>query len=394
MNEVLTTPEARPASCGSTSPIAASRTGLKAIPAPAPSSSIEGSTSATKEPPTGARENSARLAAASSRPTVSGGADAEPHHQPVGDPQRAERHHHAGRQEGEADLEGVVPEHPLQVERGQEEPGEHRGGPEHADDLRHRRRCAARRAAAAPAGGRSVPRTPTNAASRTAPRRAGRGSGRRPSRRRCRRRCRRPRASGRRSPAPRRRRRAGRALGDLLVGGQHAAGAEPDGDADRRRSPGRSSATRAARSARRRARTPTAPPPDITKPKTPIAFARSPGSENRPMISASATAETAAPPRPWIARPATSSPDARRQAAGDGGGRERHDARREDPLVAEQVTEPAGQQQEAAEGQQVGVDHPRQRRGPEKPRSDWMDGSATFTMLWSSTIIRSPRHST
>ena len=55
-------------------------------------------------------------------------------------------------------------------------------------------------------------------------------------------------------------------------------------------------------------RTPTAPPPDITKPKTPIAFARSPGSVNRPMIRDSATAETAAPPRPWIARPTTSSP--------------------------------------------------------------------------------------
>ena len=51
--------------------------------------------------------------------------------------------------------------------------------------------------------------------------------------------------------------------------------------------------------------TPTAPPPDITKPKTPIALARSPGSENSPMISASATAETAAPPRPWTARPTT-----------------------------------------------------------------------------------------
>ena len=51
--------------------------------------------------------------------------------------------------------------------------------------------------------------------------------------------------------------------------------------------------------------TPTAPPPDITKPKKPIAFARSAGSVNSPMIKASATAETAAPPRPWTARPIT-----------------------------------------------------------------------------------------
>ena len=108
-------------------------------------------------------------------------------------------------------------------------------------------------------------------------------------------------------------------------------------------------------------RTPTAPPPDITKPKTPIALARSPGSVNRPMISASATAETRRrrAPGPRGRRRATSR--RRRQAAGDRGDGEGDDAAEEDPLVAEQVAEPAGQQQEAAEGQQVGVDHPGQR---------------------------------
>src|SRR4029453_410115 len=55
--------------------------------------------------------------------------------------------------------------------------------------------------------------------------------------------------------------------------------------------------------------TPTAPPPDITKPKKPIAFARSAGSEKRPMISESATADTPPPPRPWTDRPRTRSPD-------------------------------------------------------------------------------------
>ena len=54
--------------------------------------------------------------------------------------------------------------------------------------------------------------------------------------------------------------------------------------------------------------TPIVPPPDITKPKTPIAFARSPGSVKSTMISEKATAETTAPPRPWTARAATSSP--------------------------------------------------------------------------------------
>ena len=42
MKDVLTTPEARPASLGSTSPTAASSTGLKAIPAPSPSRIMAG----------------------------------------------------------------------------------------------------------------------------------------------------------------------------------------------------------------------------------------------------------------------------------------------------------------------------------------------------------------
>ncbi len=37
------------------------------------------------------------------------------------------------------------------------------------------------------------------------------------------------------------------------------------------------------------------------------------------------------------------------------------DAAQEDPLVAEQVAQPSRQQQEATEGQHVGVDHPGQR---------------------------------
>ena len=48
--------------------------------------------------------------------------------------------------------------------------------------------------------------------------------------------------------------------------------------------------------------TPTVPPPAATKPKTPMAFARSPGSVNMVMISESETAETIAPPRPCTAR--------------------------------------------------------------------------------------------
>ena len=44
--------------------------------------------------------------------------------------------------------------------------------------------------------------------------------------------------------------------------------------------------------------TPSDPPPEATKPKTPMAFARSAGSVKRVIISESATAETTAPPKP------------------------------------------------------------------------------------------------
>ena len=104
------------------------------------------------------------------------------------------------------------------------------------------------------------------------------------------------------------------------------------------------------------------PPPASTKPKTPIAFARSAGSVNRVMISESATAETTAPPRPCTARAATSRPCVVDEAAGDRGQREERDADQEQPPVAEEVAEPAAEQQEAAEGQQVGVHDPGQRR--------------------------------
>ena len=50
-----------------------------------------------------------------------------------------------------------------------------------------------------------------------------------------------------------------------------------------------------------------------------------------------------------------------REAAGERGEREERDPAQEQPPVAEQVAEPAAQQQEAAEGQQVGVHDPRER---------------------------------
>ena len=50
--------------------------------------------------------------------------------------------------------------------------------------------------------------------------------------------------------------------------------------------------------------TPRLPPPEATKPKMPIAFARSAGSVKSVIMSESATAETIAAPRPCTARAA------------------------------------------------------------------------------------------
>ena len=54
--------------------------------------------------------------------------------------------------------------------------------------------------------------------------------------------------------------------------------------------------------------TPIEPPPEATKPNTPIAFARSAGSVKRVIISESATADATAPPTPCTARAAMSRP--------------------------------------------------------------------------------------
>ena len=50
----------------------------------------------------------------------------------------------------------------------------------------------------------------------------------------------------------------------------------------------------------------------------------------------------------------------RRQAAGERGEREERDSDQEQAPLAEEIPEPAAQQQEATEGQQVGVHDPRE----------------------------------
>jgi hypothetical protein len=72
MNEVFTTPEARPESWGSTSPIAARRSGLNVMPPPRPKKSIGRRTSMVKVPSTGARAKRSRPRMKKPRPPTSG----------------------------------------------------------------------------------------------------------------------------------------------------------------------------------------------------------------------------------------------------------------------------------------------------------------------------------
>ena len=107
--------------------------------------------------------------------------------------------------------------------------------------------------------------------------------------------------------------------------------------------------------------TPTAPPPDITKPKTPIAFARSAGLGEQAHDQGEGDGRHGGATE-TLHGPADDQERAvGRQTTGDRAQGERDDAAEEDAAVAVEVTEPPAQQQEAAEGQHVGVDHPRQR---------------------------------
>ncbi len=107
--------------------------------------------------------------------------------------------------------------------------------------------------------------------------------------------------------------------------------------------------------------TPIDPPPEATKPKTPIAFARSAGSVNSIIISDSATAETTAPPTPCTARAMISiSCDCASPHSVEATVKMR-DPDHEQAPVAEEVAEPPAQQEEATERDQVGVHDPRQR---------------------------------
>ena len=115
--------------------------------------------------------------------------------------------------------------------------------------------------------------------------------------------------------------------------------------------------------------------PDSTKPKIPIALARSAGSVKIVITSDRATTETIAPPKP-PERPSRNQGALRRgQPAGERHDREEREAHQEQAPAPVQVAEPAAQQQEATEGEQIGVHNPGERRlGEAQVRLDRWQG--------------------
>ena len=110
---------------------------------------------------------------------------------------------------------------------------------------------------------------------------------------------------------------------------------------------------------------PTEPPAEATNANTPIALACSRGSGNIVTIIPRITAEVIAPPTPCTKRAATSHDGALSGAAQQRGAGEQGDAREEDAPAADQVADPAREQQQAPERDQVGVHDPREARGRE-----------------------------
>ena len=107
---------------------------------------------------------------------------------------------------------------------------------------------------------------------------------------------------------------------------------------------------------------PIEPPPAETNAYMPIALACSPVSGNSVTMIARITLEATAPPIPWSRRAPISIPWLSASPHRTDAAVNRTRPVRNTFLRPDQVAEPAGQQQEAAEGDQVAVDHPREVR--------------------------------
>src|SRR5262249_4877919 len=131
------------------------------------------------------------------------------------------------------------------------------------------------------------------------------------------------------------------------------------------------------------------PPPEETKPKMPMAFARSVGSVNSVIIIE--RGNRPADPLERTRRdkhPLRVGKAAHRRRSGE----DSHTCEEHAPMT-QQVPQPAPEQKEATKGDQVRVDNPRERRFREtKIRADRRERDPTI--VTSRTIISSPRQRT
>ena len=100
----------------------------------------------------------------------------------------------------------------------------------------------------------------------------------------------------------------------------------------------------------------------------------------------SAAGEMIAAPRPCRARAPISEASLQAKPASSERDREHDEADDEDPSAAEQVGGAAAEQQEPAEDERVGADHPLQVLLREA-EVDLIEGRATFTIAMSSTTM-------
>ena len=141
------------------------------------------------------------------------------------------------------------------------------------------------------------------------------------------------------------------------------------------------------------ARRPTAAPADAMKLNTPNAFARSSGSGNSVTTMARITAELTAPPMPWMNRAAISIGCVNESPHSiDAAVKSRRPARKTRLRPTRSPTRPASKSSPPNAIRYALMTHA--RPDCEKPRSFWIDGSATFTIVMSTTINRNPVHRT
>ena len=138
---------------------------------------------------------------------------------------------------------------------------------------------------------------------------------------------------------------------------------------------------------------PTAAPAEATKLKMPNALARSSGSGKRVTIMARITAELTAPPIPWTKRAPISIGCAKESPQStDAPVKIVRPTRYTRLRPNRSPTRPASNSSPPKAIKYALTTH----ASPdcEKPRSTWIDGSATFTIVMSTTIKRKPVHRT